>query len=362
MGLDLAVALRKIIHIDCDCFFAAVEMRDHPAWRNIPLAVGGAADARGVIATCNYPARQFGVHSAMPSAQALKRCPQLKIVPGDMPRYREASLAVREIFARFTDLIEPVSLDEAYLDVTGQPHCQGSATRMAKAIRAAIRHEVGITASAGIGPNKMLAKIASDWNKPDGQWLIRPQEVAAFMPSLPVQRLNGVGPATAARLAALGVSNCAGLQTLARDALVQQFGRFGERLYQMARGEDDRPVRSERVRQSLSVERTYPQDLPDVAACLARLPDLLDALQVRLSSWLASGGQCRGAWVKVRFADFRQTTVEDAQAVLSLPALSGLLQQALARGAQPVRLLGVGVRLSAPTARPQQLELFAAQG
>ena len=137
---------RKIIHIDCDCFFAAVEMHDHPEWRDVPLAVGGAPAARGVIATCNYPARAFGIHSAMPSAQALKRCPHLVLVPGDMARYREASQAVRAVFERFTTLIEPVSLDEAYLDVSGQPHCQGSATRMAEAIRAAIRHEVGITA------------------------------------------------------------------------------------------------------------------------------------------------------------------------------------------------------------------------
>lgn len=355
---------RKIIHIDCDCFFAAVEMRDHPEWRDVPLAVGGAPAARGVIATCNYPARAFGIHSAMPSAQALKRCPHLVLVPGDMARYREASQAVRAVFERFTSLIEPVSLDEAYLDVSGQPHCQGSATRMAEAIRAAIRHEVGITASAGIAPNKMLAKIASDWNKPDGQWLIRPQDIAEFMPSLPVHKLNGVGPATAARLAALGVSTCGQLQQLPLAELAQRFGRFGERLHQMARGEDARPVRSERVRKSLSVERTYPVDLPDLAACAAQLPSLLAALTARLAPWLASGGQFRGAWVKVRFADFHHTTVEDIHAPLTEPALHALLVQALARGGQPVRLLGVGVRLMPPAAphsgrHSPQLELFA---
>jgi DNA polymerase-4 len=179
---------RKIIHVDCDCFYAAIEMRDNPALRDIPLAVGGQPDSRGVIATCNYIARRFGVHSAMSSARALRLCPQLLILPPDMARYRAASQQIMAIYERYTPLIEPLSLDEAYLDVSTQPHEQGSATRMAAAIRRQIQAEVGITASAGIAPNKFLAKIASDWNKPDGQFVIRPQDVDAFVLQLPVEK------------------------------------------------------------------------------------------------------------------------------------------------------------------------------
>jgi DNA polymerase-4 len=182
---------RKIIHVDCDCFYAAIEMRDNPALRDIPLAVGGQPDSRGVIATCNYIARRFGVHSAMSSARALRLCPQLLILPPDMARYRAASQQIMAIYERYTPLIEPLSLDEAYLDVSTQPHEQGSATRMAAAIRRQIQAEVGITASAGIAPNKFLAKIASDWNKPDGQFVIRPQDVDAFVLQLPVEKFMG---------------------------------------------------------------------------------------------------------------------------------------------------------------------------
>ena len=199
---------RKIIHCDCDCFYAAVEMRDNPALAELPLAVGGQPDRRGVIATCNYVARRYGVRSAMSSAQAVQRCPDLLILPPSMDKYRAASRTILAIYRDYTPLVQPLSLDEAYLDVTDSPHCRGSATLMAEEIRTRIRQEVGITASAGVGPNKFIAKIASDWNKPDGLYVVRPQDTDGFVAALPVGKLHGVGRVTAARLERLGIKTC----------------------------------------------------------------------------------------------------------------------------------------------------------
>ncbi|MDR2032082.1 MAG: DNA polymerase IV, partial [Azoarcus sp.] len=204
--------MRKIIHCDCDCFYAAVEMRDDPSLRGKPLAVGGRPEARGVIATCNYEARAFGVHSAMSTAHALRLCPRIILLPPDFRRYRAASRQILAIYRDYTPRVEPLSLDEAYLEVSGLERCQGSATRMAEEIRARIRAEVRITASAGIAPNKFLAKVASDWNKPDGQFVVRPQEVDAFVAALPVEKIFGVGKVTAARLQKCGVRTCGDLR------------------------------------------------------------------------------------------------------------------------------------------------------
>lgn len=352
-------AHRKIIHVDCDCFYASIEMRDNPALVDTALAVGGSPDSRGVIATCNYPARRFGVHSAMSSRRALVLCPQLIILPPDMARYRRASAEIMTIYRDFTDRIEPLSLDEAYLDVTGRPHCRGSATLMAEAIRARIRAEVGITASAGIAPNKFLAKVASDWNKPDGVKLIRPDEVDAFVRALPVARVPGIGRVTAERMKRMGIATCGALRALDRVTLLRTFGSFGERLYHLARGEDDRPVNPERIRKSVSVEETYPQDLPDLADCLAQLPPLLERLTGRLAR--AGDPPFRGISCKLKFADFTQTTVEQAGETLDAEHFAQLLRLGHARGAQPVRLIGVGVRL-APPEEPaaEQLPLFDA--
>ena len=346
----------KIIHVDCDCFYAAIEMRDDPSLREVPLAVGGQPDSRGVIATCNYIARRYGVHSAMSSARALRLCPQLIILPPDMRRYREASQQIMAIYERYTPLIEPLSLDEAYLDVSCQPHEQGSATRMAAAIRRQIQAEVGITASAGIAPNKFLAKIASDWNKPDGQLVIRPQDVDSFVLGLPVEKIHGVGKVTATQLKQLGIHRCSDLRQWEKLDLMRHFGRFGERLYQLARGQDERPVSTDRSRKSISVEETYAQDLPDLAACLDKLPELMSKLQGRIAR--AENPPFKGLSVKLKFADFSQTTAEHSGRQLSSADYRDLLEIAYARGQRPVRLVGVGVRLADDTDQPQQLPLF----
>jgi DNA polymerase-4 len=351
-------AERKIIHVDCDCFYASIEMRDDPSLRGIPLAVGGAADSRGVIATCNYEARRFGVHSAMSSRRALVLCPQLLILPPDMARYRAASAAIMDIYRDFTERIEPLSLDEAYLDVSGKTHCRGSATLMAEAIRARIHAEVGITASAGIAPNKFLAKVASDWNKPNGQMVIRPADIEAFVAALPVGKVPGIGKVTAERMKRMGIVLCADLRHFERVELLSEFGRFGERLYHLARGEDDREVCADRVRKSVSVEETYVHDLPDLAACQQALPELIERLDARIRR--AGSPAFDGLNCKLKFADFSQTTVEQAGRHFDPDHFARLMRQGFARGGgKPVRLLGVGVRLASGEDAPsRQLPLF----
>lgn len=348
---------RKIVHIDCDCFFAAIEMRDDPRLAGRPMAVGGAPDRRGVIATCNYEARAFGVHSAMASRQALALCPQLLIVRPRFEAYKAASRQIHAILQDYTELIEPLSLDEAYLDVSDSAHFSGSATLIAQDIRRRVREQLDITVSAGVAPNKFLAKIASDWHKPDGLCVITPQEVDAFVAALPVARLHGVGKVTAERLARLGIQRCSDLREWQRLALVREFGSFGERLWQLARGIDERPVRVERRRQTLSVEHTFDRDLPDLAACVAELPALLEQLEHRLAR-LDSGYRADKPLVKLKFHDFTQTTLEQAGAGRDGGSYQRLLAAAFARGGRPVRLIGVGVRLVDLREGGEQLALF----
>ena len=350
--------MRKIIHIDCDCFYAAIEMRDDPRLRNRPLAVGGDPGKRGVIATCNYEARTYGVHSAMASAYAKKLCPDLLIVPGRMQVYKDVSVAIQAIFHEYTPLVQPLSLDEAFLDVTDSPACHGSATLIAREIRQRVQDTQGITVSAGVAPNKFLAKIASDWNKPDGLKVILPEEVDDFVLALPVNRLHGVGKVTAARLHKLGVDTCAELRVWRKQDLAREFGSFGERLWELARGIDNRPVVVDRVRQSVSVENTYEHDLPDLQSCLGALPPLLDKLAQRLGR-LDGGYRVSKPFIKLKFHDFTQTTLEQAGAPITPQGFEQLCSQAFARGGRPVRLIGVGVRLdNAHTPLGEQLLLF----
>ncbi|MFG0380011.1 DNA polymerase IV [Pseudomonas sp. zbq_18] len=349
--------MRKIIHIDCDCFYAAIEMRDDPRLAGKPLAVGGAADRRGVIATCNYEARAWGVRSAMPTGQALKLCPDLLVVRPRFDAYKAASRDIHAIFRDYTEIIEPLSLDEAYLDVSASPHFAGSATRIAQEIRRRVSQELHITVSAGVAPNKFLAKIASDWRKPNGLFVITPEQVEAFVAELPVSKLHGVGKVTADKLGRLGIGTCLDLRDWSKLALAREFGSFGERLWSLARGVDERPVQVNSRRQSLSVENTFDQDLPDLAACLEQLPTLLEELNGRLSR-LDSSYRPDKPFVKVKFHDFSQTTLEQAGASRELDSYRRLLSAAFARGNKPVRLLGVGVRLLDLRGRQEQLVLF----
>ena len=349
---------RKIIHVDCDCFYAAIEMRDDPSLTNKPLAVGGSADRRGVIATCNYEARAYGVRSAMASGHALKLCPDLLIVKPRMDAYKAASREIQAIFRDYTELIEPLSLDEAYLDVSASPHFAGSATRIAQDIRRRVSQELHITVSAGVAPNKFLAKIASDWKKPNGLFVITPDQVEDFVAQLPVAKLHGVGKVTADKLGRMGIRDCADLREWSKLRLVKEFGSFGERLWGLARGIDERAVQTDSRRQTLSVENTFDQDLPDLAACYAQLPQLLDELATRMARLDASYRPDK-PFVKIKFHDFSQTTLEQAGARRDLDSYKLLLSAAFARGNKPVRLLGGGVRLHDLRNRHEQLELFA---
>jgi DNA polymerase IV len=335
---------RKIIHCDCDCFYASVEMRDDPSLRGRPLAVGGRPDQRGVIATCNYEARRFGVHSAMSSALAMRKCPDLLILPSAMEKYRVASRQIMAIYRDYTSDVEPLSLDEAYLDVTHATRCKGSATLIAEEIRERVRQTVGVTVSAGVAPNKFIAKIASDWNKPDGLFVVRPHEVDAFVAALPVRKIHGVGKVTAGKLEKLGLATCAQLRTWSLIDLHRHFGVFGKRLYERARGIDERPVCPDQERKSVSVETTYVNDLLTLEACSEELKPLAAQLDVRIER-AGCAHAVRKLYVKIRFADFQRTTVECVRDATDLPTFLALLEKGLARRKLGVRLLGVGVRL-----------------
>ena len=348
---------RKIIHCDCDCFYASVEMRDNPALAGVPLAVGGRVEQRGVVATCNYEARRYGIHSAMPTGQALKLCPDLVVIAPAMEKYRVASRQILAIYNDYTDLVEPLSLDEAYLDVSDSPHCKGSATLIAQEIRRRIFDTVGITASAGVAPNKFVAKIASDWNKPDGLWLVRPDEVDAFVAALPVKKLFGVGKVTAAKLNKLGADTCADLRGWTLLELEHHFGRFGGRLYELCRGIDERVVSNARERKSVSVEETYTPDIPDLPACIALMPALYDNLNARIKRCGAEK-LVQKLFVKLKFSDFTQTTVECVGSAPHMGQYEKLMETGYLRGDKAVRLLGMGVRLG-EAENLEQLSLFA---
>jgi DNA polymerase-4 len=350
-------ASRKIIHIDADCFYAAVEVRDNPALLGKAIAVGGSATRRGVIATASYEARKFGVHSAMASATALKRCPNLILIPGRMSVYREASRQMHEIFNDYTDRIEPLSLDEAFLDVSQCPRCHGSATLIAQEIRQRVADTIGITVSAGIAPNKFIAKIASDLNKPNGQYVVTPQQVDGFLQKMPVNRIWGVGKVTAQRLEQQGIKTCADVRAYDIFQFVTMFGQFGDHIHKLAHGIDDRPVVSEWRRKSVSVENTYDQDLPDLASCLLRLPDLLESLRIRLQR-LDTDYRIHNCFLKMKFFDFNQTTIERQQTSPNLEDYGQLCEEAWQRAAIPVRLLGLGVRLTDLTDTSGQMDLF----
>ena len=348
---------RKIIHIDCDCFYAAVEMRDDPKLRQRPIAVGGDPGRRGVIATCNYEARKYGVHSAMASAYAKRLCPDLIIIPPRIHYYKEVSQQIHRIFHRFTDIIEPLSLDEAYLDVSAQPHYQGSATRMAEAMRKQIRAQVGITVSAGIAPNKFLAKIASDWNKPDGLWVIPPKDTDQFIQNLPIEKLHGVGKVTAQRLHNMGIRTCADIRRYDRFSFVEKVGNFGDYLHRLAHGIDERPVEARSTRKSVSVEHTYPSDLPDIDSCQKKLPELKQKLEQRLQK-TNRNQPIKKAFVKLKFSDFTSTTMECCAGSPSLDTYRELFDQAFKRKQLAVRLLGVGVRFRDHESAPQNQIAF----
>ncbi len=337
-----------------DCFYAAIEVRDRPSLRGKPVGVGGARDRRGVLTTCNYEARKFGVRSAMPTFMALQRCPNLIVLPTRFDVYRREAAIVRGILYQFASIIEPLSLDEAYLDVTAHPSAPGP---LAQAIRNTIFRKTKLTSSAGIGPNKLIAKIASEINKPNGQFEVKPEEVPEFMKDLTVRKIWGIGEKSERKLQELGVKTCGELQRFLRTELAEIFGKFGLDLYDLCRGIDQRPVEPDRPRKSLSTEETFVTDLTTLEQCEEKLDELFQDLMADLTQ-KESTRETTKIFVKLKFNDFTRTTAERAGLAPALEAFRSLLAEAFARTGKPVRLIGVGVRFAETMPENAQLDLL----
>ena len=350
---------RWILHVDMDAFYASVEQRDRPALKGRPVAVGGPAAGRGVVAAASYEARKFGVRSAMSSARALRLCPELVLLPPDFEKYATVSRQIREVFRRVTERIEPLALDEAYLDVSENRLGESDPARVARLLKDWIREATHLIASAGVGPNKLIAKLASDYGKPDGLVVIRPHEVDPFLLTLPARRLWGVGPKTADRLLGLGARTVADVRGLSPERLESEFGKYGPFLWDLAHGRDARPVVSHRPAKSHGAERTLPADL----RTKQEIEALIDALARRVAQDLARAGRPgRTVTLKVRYSDF--TTVTRSRSQLA-PILDpqriaetarGLLSETEA-GRRPVRLVGVQVSGLVGEGEAYQLEL-----
>ena len=353
--------VRKLIHVDMDCFYAAVEERDDPALRGRPLAVAWSGP-RGVVLTANYEARGYGVRSALATSSALRKCPQLTLVPPRLDVYREVSKRIQTLFHTYTDLVEPLSLDEAYLDVTSPKRGPPSGTRLAELIRRDVKKTTGLSASAGVSYNKFLAKLASGMNKPDGLTVILPQEAQALLDTLQVEAFHGVGPATTRRLHALGVYTGADLKEQSLERLTEAFGKAGEHFYSIVRGVDDRPVTPDRPHKSISAETTFEVDCQSVDALVLELAPLAEQVARRLDR---AGLAARVVVVKLKYEDFRVSTRRQTlpYAVRRAEALGREAEQllrtvTLERG---VRLLGVGTTgLARAAGGPAQPFLFPA--
>ena len=335
---------RRIIHVDMDAFYASVEQRDAPELRGRPVAVGGSPDSRGVVAAASYEARRFGVRSAMPMARAVRLCPELAIVRPDFAKYKAASEKVMEILHSATPLVEPLSLDEAYLDVTENRWGEPLAMNVARRIKREIREKLDLTASAGVAPNKFLAKIASGWEKPDGLTVIAPERVESFLQKLPVEALWGVGPVTAKKLRAIGISRLIQIRSADAKVLADTVGGLAGWLVKLSHGIDERPVQPERERKSISSETTFARDLSE----LADIERELDALAAEVAVALERKGLvARTVTIKVRYADFttvtRSHTAQGAtRSARSLSVRARALLERTDAARRPVRLLGVG--------------------
>lgn len=333
--------MRKIIHVDMDAFFAAVEMRDNPALRNVPMAVGGSSDRRGVISTSNYEARKYGVRSAMPTAHAMKLCPQLVLVRSNFAKYSEASKKVFEIFNEYSDAVQGLSMDEAFLDVTDSPYLHGSATLIAQEIRAEIFKRTGLTASAGVAPNKLLAKLASDINKPNGIFTVAPHQVDDFIVKMPIERIWGVGKVTAKRMHDMGIKTCLDMQSYTRSDLIHHFGRFGDVLYDYCRGHDEREVETEYERKSLGTEETFSKDLTNYEEMRTHVVRMVQEVKDSLGKYEEK--IVKNIHVKIKYLDFKVTTIE-RQLPFNEESFLQLFEERWTQDSRPVRLIGVGVK------------------
>ncbi len=364
--------MRKILHIDMDAFYASVEQRDTPELRGKPVIVGGRPERRGVVAACSYEARKYGVHSAMPSARAVKLCKDAIFVPPRFDAYREASQKIKAIFRQYTKLIEPLSLDEAYLDVTDISRFCGSATEVAMQIKKQIQEEVNLTASAGVSYNKFLAKVASDMDKPNGIYVIRPEVAETFIEQLEIRKFFGIGKVTEKKMNSLGIYTGADLKKLSKIQLQTQFGRSGDYYYNIARGIDERPVNPSRIRKSIGSETTFDGNVVDKKMIWSTLTKLASGLG---SSLLDKSVTARTVTLKVKYSDFKLITRSKTgeQHVHDEASILGVLPELLRKtdvGKRPIRLIGitlanlgsskqkVAVAVVPPAVNEQQLGLF----
>ncbi|GEA51168.1 DNA polymerase IV [Vibrio inusitatus NBRC 102082] len=346
---------KKIIHVDLDCYYAAVEARDDPTLRGIPLAIGGSQYGRGVLSTCNYEAREFGVKSAMPTARALKLCPNLTVIPGNMEKYKLVSKQIQAIFSRYTDVIEPLSLDEAYLDVSDSNLFKGSATLIAEDIRKAIESELQLTASAGVAPIKFVAKVASDINKPNGICVITPEQIESFVEELDLGKIPGVGKVTKEKLNKLGLFTGKDVKAYDQRLLLKQFGKFGQSLWEKCHGVDKRNIETSRVRKSVGVEKTFNSDIHTEAECHNAIAHLYPSLLSRLER-ASSDKKIIKQGVKLKFNDFKQTTVEHKKRTLDKLFFNELLEEALKRqNGRGIRLIGLSVGLDTEKSNKEQI-------
>ncbi|PQJ36831.1 DNA polymerase IV [Salinibacter sp. 10B] len=357
---------RRIVHVDMDAFYAAIEQRDFPEkYAGEPIAVGG-TPPRGVVQTASYEARPYGVHSAQAAVEADRKCPDLIFVSPRMDVYKEESQSIRKILFRYTDLVEPLSLDEAYLDVTEPKKGPRSGTLIARRIRREIQEKTGLTASAGVGPSKFVAKVASDRDKPDGLTVVTPEEQMAFIAELPIEDFHGIGPVTAEKMNEMGIQAGKDLQERPERELRKHFGKRGAHFKKLAMGEDDRPVKPNRERKSVGAERTFREDISDPEEMLRRLETIAEKVERRLKGAGPEGGPACGRTVTLKLKSHeheistRQTTLE--RAVSEKEKLCALAERLLHRPrppAEPVRLLGLSVStLTSPTSHAgQQLEL-----
>jgi DNA polymerase-4 len=366
MDENQAQVRRKIIHIDMDAFYASVEQRDHPEYRGKPLVVGGLPQGRGgVVATASYEARKFGIRSAMSSKQALQLCPHALFVLPRFAAYKEVSQKIREIFSRYTDLIEPLSLDEAYLDVTNDKLNIGSAMDIAKQIKQAIKDELNLTASAGVSVSKFVAKIASDMNKPDGLTFVGPSSIESFIEKLPIEKFYGVGKVTAEKMKKQGIFTGADLKLLSEEEMVSRYGKAGAFYYRIVRGIDDREVQPHRETKSMGAEDTFAYDLTTIEEMNAELEKIAQTVHDRLLKYQLRG---RTITLKIKYSDFRQVTrsmslierTNDMQTILK--TVQDLLAATNPEDSK-VRLLGISVSNFLPPGekmRPEtyQLNLF----
>ena len=337
---------RKIIHIDMDCFFAAVEIRERPELKYLPVAVAGSEKKRGVVTTCNYIARKYGVKSAMPSMTAKSLCPDIIFLPVDFTKYKKISSDIQEIYKCYTKIMEPVALDEVYLDVTNSKYCDGNPENMARQIRQKIFEDFRLTASAGISSNKFLSKIASDWNKPNGQFSIRDHEIENFILKIPIRKIVGVGEKNEKKLLSHNIKDCSDLQKLNKSVLINMFGKFGVTLFHLCRGIDNREVETNRISKSLSVEDTFSTDLLSLDECAGQMKIIFQKLTNRLKESKDGDRPIKSCFIKIKYSDFKSTSSQVSCSKLSFSVISNLLIKSYQDKPSPIRLLGAGVQFS----------------